>query len=236
MRRICVYWLLIALSCSTVWAESTKLKVTGSKQAKEDQAVEVKVDELVTLKVDTEPNAQVVIFVVPEMQYSRNRLGSEISFYAKQGKYTFCFAAFVSGKEPSKAQYTVVAGKDPGPDPGPDPDPTPPDPTPEPTGFAKKVYDIAMKVESNSRKSEAKKLAEVLRSVASKAAAVSSVTLNDMKMDMATGFKDALTDKEKAKWSDWSKSFANLLKEVANTKENAIKACNAAATGLEAVK
>lgn len=123
------------------------------------------------------------------------------------------------------------------------PGPVPPDPDdpdiPIPTGLAGDIYQAAMKVNSPNRAQEAKQLAGVFRSVAARAAGLSTATPATMLQETGKKIQEVLPTATLRTWNNWEQEFIRLLKAQnlgKDDKPGHIEAWNAVATGLESVK
>lgn len=157
--------------------------------------------------------------------------GREFGFVAPPGEYLVRVYGWKAGSV-EKYSGKVVIGGDPQPEPGPI-DPVEPDDTL--TGLAKISRDAALKVFSVTREAEAQAIAQVYRSVASQAAALSNMTTGQMTEQIRAGNRRVLSDDARNAWGQWAAEIAKQLEPVSD-KVKLIEAYRAIAEGLEAVK
>jgi hypothetical protein len=146
------------------------------------------------------------------------------------------FAAWL--KETSRDEFfqdshTVKVG---GPGPRP-PDPPGPGPQPLPDPISKAVFDAVVKLPDPPQTiSQAHAMAKVYRTVASRAAGLSTMTVEEMATAIKTETRNTFDPNTRAKWVPVGEVLNALAQQHIRDRETAIETYNKFADGLEAVR
>lgn len=156
------------------------------------------------------------------------------------GDYVFILAVSLSdanGSAVSVAQHVVTVGNPtPPPDPpGPGPGPDPPAPEPDLTEIGKAAK--AAVERGRSHPSERQKIAASFRATASKAAGLSSMTVEQIAGEASRGVRAVLiTPSDQERWVPFRDWFAQAMQREVTDRETAIRLLDEVADGIEAVR
>jgi hypothetical protein len=224
---------LIFLSaiCAPAWAQTIKLPETYQTQVGQPVTVRVETDGEI---VRWSPVDSGLWMSDPTLQITTKA----VQVWAmKPGKYRL-WAWTAKDNIPSEKAETIVVVGTPGPEPpGPTPPvpPIPPGPLPDP--ISKAVFDAVVKLPDPPQTiSQAQAMAQVYRNVASRAAGLSTMTVEEMAQVVKTETRNAFDASARAKWVPVGEVLHNLATQHIKDRETAIDIYNKFAEGLEAVQ
>jgi hypothetical protein len=241
MKKIILSLLCLFLATTSVFAQieapekvnQHELIVFGYKSPADTKFVDISIHRVYKITVN---NKEIEVLESEQVQ-SLPLNDSKYVFTGPPGLYKVIITYYVVDKSERDFSYIQISGDEigPGPNPDPKPNPNPPDPDINLTGLALDIYKVAMSVQSQNRKDEAKILATCFETIASRAAGL-NMSPQQMATDLSTLLKEKLPENIKSKWSVFNSKYVDLMKSVKSTKDDYIDAYLQVAEGLKAIK